>query len=197
MSLCRLIWKHANIRSRIILPSLNLPKNCHLRLSFVLKYLALIQWAPLLGCLRLAYFHNTLYTLLSSREKVCLAAECLKKLAHPLIFGVIIRMSSTCDTALWFVTHSLFFVKIPFTESLLGLVRHLCLYLRTLNPGKSTGLTNSAYLTSRGRFCLFAGGIVIHVTGTAKPVICTPYLFGHSVSLPFSILTSRFVNPTG
>ncbi len=121
---------------------LSVAENTQCRLPFVLKYLALIQWAPLLGCLRLAHFHNTLYTLLSSREKVCLAAECLKKLAHPLIFGVIIRMSSTCDTALWFVTHSLIFVKIPLTEFLLGLVRHFCLYLRTLNPRKSKPFLN-------------------------------------------------------
>ena len=42
--------------------------------------------------------------------------------------------------------------------------------------GNDTGLPSSAYITDRVRFCLFAGGIVIHVTGTAKPVIYTPYL---------------------
>ena len=62
------------------------------------------------------YINNSLKTLLSINEKVCLAAECRKKLAHPLIFGVIIRMSSFCDTALWFVTHSLILSKILFTR---------------------------------------------------------------------------------
>jgi hypothetical protein len=39
------------------------------------------------------------------------------------------------------------------------------------------GLTSSAYLTNnRVRFCLFAGGIVIHVTETVKSVNYTPYL---------------------
>ena len=33
------------------------------------------------------------------------------------------------------------------------------------NPGNDKGLSSSAYITNRVRFCLFAGGIVIHVTG--------------------------------
>ena len=101
---------------------LSVVENTQHRLPLFLKYLALIQWLPLLGCRRLAHFHNSLNTLLSNLEKVCLAAECRKKLAHPLILGVIIRMSSFCDTALWLLTHSLILVKILFTESFLGLV---------------------------------------------------------------------------
>ena len=70
-------------------------------------------------------------------------------------------------------------------------------------PGNSTGLPSSAYITNRVRFCPFAGGIAIHVTETAKPVIYTPYLLPiayHRLSL-FSrhgiYRQFTFVNHTG
>jgi len=65
MSLWRLIWKQANIRSRIILPSLNLPENCHFRLPILIKIRETIFLYPRLLCLRLAQFQMLRYSVLS------------------------------------------------------------------------------------------------------------------------------------
>ena len=71
------------------------------------------------------------------------------------------------------------------------------------NMGNGVGLPSSACITNRIRFCLFAGGIIIHVTGTEKPVICTPYLLVIAYHR-FSLFTLHgiyqqftFVNHTG
>jgi len=53
--------------------------------------------------------------------------------------------------------------------------------------GNTMGLPSSTYLTGRVRFCLFAGGIIIHVTRTIQPVNYTPCHFGYSVSSSFAI----------